>query len=337
MNAYVGRVTLNLTVLTRQTIYQAADFRLTEFDTGKIVTDSSDKLVVLEFRSWSGFVTYTGVGALGKRSIATYVTAWLRGHQGLTMAQVAAVLADRGGQLMGHVTPARPHTFILAGFAKGHTRTYVVSNFEKWEGARSSTPSSAFTVTSVSSKSTPKVIVTGCKPAVPRSRRKRLERLIGERVQDSAYIRHILQEEIRLAADSLAAGNKVSRDSVVHSFDSSGSGRADRSGSTVGIAPMLLEGMDVSALVEEVAKRAVGTAAVSGRLLWSGRSGGDALARRKGCSALTVESEDSTGALRELSGLGGDIAFARAVNLHGAAVGECNLTPRPNAARHVGQ
>ena len=55
-------MTLNVTVLTQAIIYQSADFRLTDLETGDFITDSSAKTVNLIFPSWNGFVTYTGVG-----------------------------------------------------------------------------------------------------------------------------------------------------------------------------------------------------------------------------------------------------------------------------------
>lgn len=48
-------MTLNITLLTRQTIYQSADFRLTDPATNQLITDSSTKVVdLLGYRTGMG-------------------------------------------------------------------------------------------------------------------------------------------------------------------------------------------------------------------------------------------------------------------------------------------
>ena len=54
-------MTLNLTLLTKTTIYQSADYRLTDLDTRQW-TDESTKLVTFQYPNWHGLLTYTGIG-----------------------------------------------------------------------------------------------------------------------------------------------------------------------------------------------------------------------------------------------------------------------------------
>lgn len=42
-------MTLNITLLTERAIYQSADFRLTNTDTGATITDASTKRVTLQY------------------------------------------------------------------------------------------------------------------------------------------------------------------------------------------------------------------------------------------------------------------------------------------------
>jgi hypothetical protein len=93
-------MTLNVTVLTPTIIYQSADFRLADFDTGKLITDQSPKTVTLIFQSWNGFVTYTGVGRWRDRDISDRVTEWLTGSANLTMDEVAHILETKGTELL---------------------------------------------------------------------------------------------------------------------------------------------------------------------------------------------------------------------------------------------
>lgn len=75
-------MTLNLTVLTAATIYQSADFRMTDGRTGKPGPDPSDKMVTISYASWSGFVTYTGVGLdLDGRPVSRLLAEWLTGPE----------------------------------------------------------------------------------------------------------------------------------------------------------------------------------------------------------------------------------------------------------------
>jgi hypothetical protein len=72
-------MTLNITLLTERAIYQSADFKLTDADTGEPITEASTKLVTLQYFEWDGFVTYTGVGRWRGRDIAAWLVKWLTG------------------------------------------------------------------------------------------------------------------------------------------------------------------------------------------------------------------------------------------------------------------
>jgi hypothetical protein len=72
-------MTLNITLLTERAIYQSADFRLTNADTGETITETSTKLVTLQYFQWDGVVTYTGVGRWRGRDTADWLVEWLIG------------------------------------------------------------------------------------------------------------------------------------------------------------------------------------------------------------------------------------------------------------------
>ena len=71
-------MTLNITVVTPLVVYQSADFRLTNGDTGTLIDDHSNKTVSMTFPTWSGFVTYTGLGRFGNRDLSSHVGSWRR-------------------------------------------------------------------------------------------------------------------------------------------------------------------------------------------------------------------------------------------------------------------
>jgi hypothetical protein len=82
-------MTLNITLLTERAIYQSADFRLTNADTGKIITDASTKLVTLQYFEWDGFATYTGVGRWRGRDTSEWLVDWLRGLEDASPQDIA--------------------------------------------------------------------------------------------------------------------------------------------------------------------------------------------------------------------------------------------------------
>ena len=165
-------MTLNITILTPAIIYQSSDFRLT--DNGKLVTNRSAKSVVLTYSTWTGFVTYTGLGSWpnSDKDISDWVVEWLADGKQRTMAEVADCLADEGIKLLAIVQRQfkREHrlTFTLAGFEAGFVRAFVISNFEDCYGTVRAPPDQqlTFTTRTLSGGNKATVIVTGYKPAV---------------------------------------------------------------------------------------------------------------------------------------------------------------------------
>jgi hypothetical protein len=83
-------MTLNITALTSDVIYQSADFRLTYGMTG-IFKDESNKTVNLDYPALKGMVTYTGIGKIKDVDIATYVGEWISGPNSLGLAEIADI------------------------------------------------------------------------------------------------------------------------------------------------------------------------------------------------------------------------------------------------------
>ena len=92
-------MTLNITVLTPESIYQSADFRLTDSASGAVITDQSGKTVSFTYPRWAGFVTYTGLGSWDGRAITAHVADWMGDGANRTMSEVADRLAQEGTRL----------------------------------------------------------------------------------------------------------------------------------------------------------------------------------------------------------------------------------------------
>ncbi len=276
-------MTLNITVLTPNTIYQSADFKLTDFDTGEPQPDPSPKTVKLTFSSWWGFITYTGVGKWRDRDVSSLIVDWLTGADPeLNMADTAQIVQAKGAELLQDYErfyPRRRHTFTLAGFEGDQARAYVISNFEDCYGHSRSTLDDHLTVTTRSIRRGTKatVIVTGYKSAVPPNKRRLLGRLAANYPDDGLRIRRRMAELNAEAAPNTQ--DKVSEECVVLSFRIDGTGIMFVSGDATEVPqrfPHIMYGVNTSQVVMDALEE-MGVDPSQGRMIqvasFSGRSG----------------------------------------------------------------
>lgn len=256
-------MTLNVTVLTPLVIYQSADFRLTDPDTGKPRRDPSPKTVTLTYFEWEGFVTYTGIGNWNGRDVSAYLTEWLTGIEKPSMAEVAGVIESKGTALLRqieHRTSRRfGHTFTLAGFYEQVPRAYVISNYEDCFGKSRASIDDHLTTTTralgYAEKAT--VIVTGWKPAVPRSDRRVLGMVATKYPGDGLRIRRRMA---KLNAEAAPRSKEmVSKECVVLSFRSDGTGAALLSGEADQVPmqfPHISNGIDTNKFLMDALRNA---------------------------------------------------------------------------------
>jgi hypothetical protein len=100
-------------------IAQSSDFRLTRISDGTTVSDTSQKLVVLEYGSWVGWVTYTGIARYGTHRTDDWLTTLLTHELGeRAPREVVDLLRTEGDAWLQRVPRSmRHHTFTLALFA----------------------------------------------------------------------------------------------------------------------------------------------------------------------------------------------------------------------------
>lgn len=143
-------MTLNITLLTERAIYQSADFRLTNADTGAIITDASTKLVTLQYFEWDGFVTYTGVGRWRSRDLSKWLVEWLTGLHDASPHELAQRIEERATGLLNEISRSTRvrhfHTFVLAAFWHDRPHIWVISNFETCAGLSSPRPNLEFSI-----------------------------------------------------------------------------------------------------------------------------------------------------------------------------------------------
>jgi hypothetical protein len=223
-------MTLALTILGADAIYQSADLRLTNGDTGRVITDSSTKLVVVGDFEWKGFVSYTGLGRWRGRDTSQWVVDWMTGIPDSSPPAVVARLVEAGTAWLAeieHLTRRRHrHTFTVVGFVRGVATAWIVSNFEDARGISRPRADGHLTSSLRRFDGRPRLVVTGQKGAVERLTRRRLERLVTRR-PDPSRMRQMLTLANEAAALSPASRGTVSKGCTVVSMRADGHGALD--------------------------------------------------------------------------------------------------------------
>jgi uncharacterized membrane protein len=325
-------MTLNITILTPLVIYQSADFRLTDANTGKPRSDPSPKTVTLTYLEWEGFVTYTGIGNWSGRDISAYITEWLTGVEKPSMQEVADVLASKGTALLRQIERRTSHrfghTFTLAGFYDQVPHVYVVSNFEDCFGNSHANIDDTLTIThrSLGHGEKATVIVTGWKQAVPRPDRRTLVMVATKYPGDGLRIRRRMAR-VNAAAAPLSKG-MVSSECVVLSFRSDGTGVTMLSGEPDQVPkqfPHIANGIDTNKFMMDALKNA-GLDISKARLVQAGyassRPGVGIESSSKPCNYAVAPSDPPTNyKIIEIKSTEFEVISARDINNRGEVVG----------------
>lgn len=332
-------MTLNVTILTPATIYQSADFRLT--DNGKLVTNRSAKSVVLTYSTWIGFVTYTGLGRWHGKDLSDWVAEWLADGKQRSMAEVANHLADEGTKLLTayrqQFRRQLKHTFTLAGFEAGFARAFVISNFEDCFGTVRESPDQQLTVTTRKLRAGGKatVIVTGYKPAVPIGDKRLLGALAAKYPADGGRIRRRM--EALNAKAAAASRGLISQDCVVLSFRSDGSGVLQLNNEAAEVPPQfpsIIYGINVAQSMNN-ALRSLGVDPTQIRLVQGGfassHSSGSASVPTASCPFAVVEPDLTSGyRIHEITFPGFDFITPNDINDSSQVVGTGQSRTQPN-------
>lgn len=225
-------MTLLITAAARDIIYQSADFRLSDPDTGRVVADRSTKLVTLTYESWQGFVAYTGVGRVRATDTSATLVQWLAGKPGLSPNEVEELIQSEGSRWLSRISSRSPHrhTFLFGCFDHDGPRLSVISNFEDCRGRRDAQGAARLSISRVRSTSRPVVIVSGAASALQRPHIGRLRRILRANADDPARVRILLAEFNRLGATNGRLGATVSEACSVVSISSDGRGVNNISG-----------------------------------------------------------------------------------------------------------
>ena len=213
-------MTLLITAVTRDTIYQTADFRLSRTIGRQVrtVSDTSTKIVALQMEGWSGFVTYTGIGRDGIRDTSDILLRWLTGAEG-SPTEIADIIRARGTEWLKRLGYPR-HTFLLVASSLRGNEIFKISNFEDLRGRCDATAASHLTV--FREWPTVGLYVCGQRDSVAKPLLLRLRNALRTETNPAA-IRHLLSHA-NATASALSAGT-VSRECAVYSTARDGSGQ----------------------------------------------------------------------------------------------------------------
>ena len=227
----VSRMTLNITVLTREAVFQSADFRLTNAETGKLMDNNSQKVMNISYNRWGGLLTYTGLGKWGGKDAGVWLTEWLSEDSALTLDDVTKIITERAYEVLSKLRSPKGdifhHTFVIALFDEGRPCVVTVSTFEDLFSKPRSRAILPLVVSKRMLRSTSQdalVVVTGQRQAVERSHIRMLKRLGRNTPIDETEAPRLIQ------AANVAASTRcesVSEDCAVAALFLDGRGRID--------------------------------------------------------------------------------------------------------------
>lgn len=221
-------MTLLIAAASPKAIYLSSDYRLTS--NGRVITDSSAKLVLLTFKTWFGFVAYTGVGSVGKISTASFVVNWVKNKLDLTIDELLTILRETGSRWLRTVARNQQHTFLFMGFDAGQPIVATVSNFEDLAGKHEMQAEPELSVSLRRGSAVPRVLICGASPAVSQRDFRLLRELIKRTPDSSNEIRALLRSISARASEDPSWGHLISPNCSTISFRAGGQGSYEPDG-----------------------------------------------------------------------------------------------------------
>ena len=167
-------MTLNLTVTTRRCIYQSADYRLIDLNTGTAVDFETQKIVLVNTFKWNATVCFAGVGRTHNLDVGEWLAERVASIQpDDPFERLLDELLTAKNWLSAVPAPYNRHSFSVGAFVGSEPVFALVSNFEQPSGLAAPTASLNLSVFELRPRK-PKTFVSGQKQSVTRPERKRL-------------------------------------------------------------------------------------------------------------------------------------------------------------------
>jgi hypothetical protein len=177
-------MTLNITVVARDIVYQCSDFRLSSYDgrAGKYVPLDrySQKQVFITTFDWTATVTFTGIGLTPRVDVADWLSQFAAEcSPDAQLSDLSQYLLSGESWLSTVRTDDKRHTFVAAGFIGDRPFLMVVSNYQDVYGVSQARAGAKLQATYAYPTSVkPSVLVTGRSEAVSKETRLELRRRV---------------------------------------------------------------------------------------------------------------------------------------------------------------
>ncbi|MBI4260685.1 MAG: tetratricopeptide repeat protein [Actinobacteria bacterium] len=171
-------MTLNMTAITQRHAYQAADYRLTDAQTGEVRDFETQKCVIVTTFSWTALVCFTGIGRTSSLDISEWLAEQVKSvgpDEPFDTLTDALISAD--SWLKAVPEKHRRHSFSIAAFIRSQPVFQLISNFETPTGLMRA-PQSHFSLYTVR-VARPTVFLAGQRSAITRAERRRLAAFVS--------------------------------------------------------------------------------------------------------------------------------------------------------------
>jgi Tfp pilus assembly protein PilF len=204
-------MTLNITVVTQRCIYQSADYRLTDWTTGRFSDFETQKIILVSGFSWNATVCFTGVGRTHSLDVGEWLAergAAIQWNGPFDRLIDELLTAERWLSTVPPLHDSR-HSFSVGAFVGSEPVFVLISNFQQPFGPDAPTASAHLSVYRFR-PTKPTTYVSGSgRPVVTRPVRRQLERLAA-RDPEPQRMYSALAEVNRMAADRKEVKNTVS-------------------------------------------------------------------------------------------------------------------------------
>lgn len=250
-------MTLNVTIISPNGIYQSSDLRLSDIKIGAgqkftPLDEHSPKLITLQYSLWNGYLTYCGIGKWQHKATFETATEWIVAlGPSPTFDDVAHAIEMQGSTWINSIQAScrefKPHTFILAAFEQQTPRISIISNTHSTKGSIARLHNAGLRASFGTDTGT-HVYVTGIDNSVLKEDRIALKRLIRTGA-DPKVVRYKLANLNEAASLRIEARNGIGKSCMCYSLNSLGEGAGEIHGHPTGrlVPAQIFRGQDLAA------------------------------------------------------------------------------------------
>lgn len=170
-------MSLNITILSPNHIYQSADYQVTAFATGVPVSSRMQKIFFVNCFKWNATVSFIGVAKFEEIDVGKWLADRVRAVAPRdTFDRLIEELLKAEEWLIRVPAPHNRHSFSVGAFINAKPVYTLISNFERPSGLADKKAALSLSVYQTRPSKT-KTFVTGQKRAVDREMRSRLKAL----------------------------------------------------------------------------------------------------------------------------------------------------------------